>query len=75
MPICEVDPWRVQYFAARPVPPTCCIPTEETDAWTWNPRHRWVYDRIAIAQSQGIEAGPHGVPRRTFRCFRSPSST
>ena len=34
------------------------IPTEDSDAWLWYPAHRWVYDKIAIAQSQGIEAGP-----------------
>ena len=37
------------------------IPTEDADAWLWYPRHRWVYDKIAVALSQGLEAAPHGV--------------
>ena len=37
------------------------IPTEDSDAWLWYPRHRWVYDKVAVALSQGLDAGPHGV--------------
>ena len=72
MPICEADPWRVQYFASARCPPDVRIPTEDSDAWTWNPRHRWVYDRIAIAQSQGIDAGPHGTLPPSFPVFSKP---
>ena len=48
MPICEIDPWRIQYFTQACCPAEVRISTEDSDAWTWNPRHRWVYDRIAI---------------------------
>ena len=60
MPICEIDPWRIQYFTHACCPAEVRIPTEDSDAWTWNPRHRWVYDRIAIALSQGLAAGAGG---------------
>ena len=56
MPICEIDPWRIQYFVSARCPANVRIPTEDSDAWSWNPRHRWVYDRIAVAHSQGIDA-------------------
>ena len=72
MPICEADPWRIQYFASAHCPADVRIPTEDSDAWTWNPRHRWVYDRIAIAQSQGMDAGPHGTPPPRFPVFSKP---
>src|SRR5205809_7925892 len=65
MPICEADPWRVQYFGPVAWPPGVNIPTEDSDAWLWYPDHRWVYDKIAVALSQGLDAGPHGgVPPR-----------
>ena len=34
--------------------------------------HRWVYDKIAIARSQGLEAGPHGVMPPRFPVFSKP---
>ena len=61
MPVCEADPWRLQYFENVYCPPEVNIPTEDSDAWLWYPKHRWIYDKIAIAHSQGLEAAPHGV--------------
>jgi len=72
MPICEIDPWRRQYFRDACCPANVWIPTEDSDAWTWNPRHRWVYDRIAIALSQGLAAGPHGTLPPRFPVFSKP---
>jgi hypothetical protein len=72
MPICEADPWRLQYFERTPCPLDVRIPTEDCDAWQWYPEHRWVYDKIAIAASQGLDAGPHGVPPPYFPIFSKP---
>jgi hypothetical protein len=72
MPICEADPWRLQYFERAACPPEVNIPTEDSDAWLWYPDHRWVYDKIAIALSQGLDAGPHGVPPPRFPVFSKP---
>ncbi len=72
MPICEADPWRLQYFARADCPPDVYIPTEDSDAWLWYPEHRWVYDKVAIALSQGLTAAPHGVPPPTFPVFSKP---
>ena len=70
MPICEADPWRLQYFAHVRTPAN--IPTEDPDAWQWNPEHRWVYDKLSVALSQGLEAAPHGVPPPDFPVFSKP---
>jgi hypothetical protein len=72
MPICEADPWRLQYFEHAVCPPGVNIPTEDCDAWLWYPDYRWVYDKIAIAQSQGLEAAPHGVTPSHFPVFSKP---
>jgi hypothetical protein len=72
MPICEADPWRLQYFERAACPPDVNIPTEDSDAWLWYPDYRWVYDKIAVAQSQGLPAAPHGVPPPGFPVFSKP---
>lgn len=72
MPVCEIDPWRLQYFEHVPCPDHIRIPTEDSDAWMWNPKHRWVYDKLAVAMSQGLEAGPHGVAPAAYPVFSKP---
>jgi hypothetical protein len=72
MPICEADPWRLQYFESAPCPPDVRISTEDADSWEWYPRHRWIYDKLAVALSQGLQAAPHGVMPRTFPVFSKP---
>lgn len=72
MPICEIDPWRAQYFENVDCPADVFIPTEDSDAWAWNPRHRWVYDKLAVATLQGLEAAPHGVAPATYPVFSKP---
>jgi hypothetical protein len=70
MPICEVDPWRLQYFAH--ITTAAQIATEDSDAWQWYPRHRWVYDKLQVALSQNLDAGPHGTPPLRFPVFSKP---
>jgi hypothetical protein len=43
-----------------------------TRPWRWYPAHRWIYDKIAVALSQGLDAGPHGVPPKHFPVFSKP---
>jgi hypothetical protein len=70
MPICEADPWRLQYFSQ--VETAANIPTEDSDAWQWYPTHRWVYDKLAVALSQKLAAGPHGTTPPRFPVFSKP---
>ena len=72
VPICEIDPWRTQYFERVPCPADVFIPTEDSDAWLWNPTHRWVYDKLAVALSQGLDAAPHGVAPQKYPVFSKP---
>jgi hypothetical protein len=72
MPIEEADPWRLQYFADAPCPAHVRIPTEDADAWLWYPKQRWVYDKLAVALRQGLEAGPHGTQPPRFPVFSKP---
>ena len=70
MPICEADPWRLQYFAH--VDTSANIPTEDSDAWQWYPAYRFVYDKLALALSQNLAAAPHGVPPPHYPVFSKP---
>ena len=72
MPVCEADPWRLQYFAGIPCPEGVNVPTEDADCWVWYPEHRWVYNKLAVAQSQGIASAPHGVMPPSFPVFSKP---
>jgi hypothetical protein len=72
MPIAEHDPWRFQYFEHVPCPAHVRIPTDDGDAWAWYPAERWVYDKLAVALSQGFVAGPHGLPPPSFPVFSKP---
>jgi hypothetical protein len=70
MPICEADPWRLQYFSH--IDTAANIPTEDSDAWQWYPAHRFVYDKLALALSQNLAAAPHGVPPPHYPVFSKP---
>ncbi len=72
MPICEVDPWRFQYFTDVVCPADVRIPTEDSDAWLWNPPYRHIYDKLAVAASQELTCGPHGVSPPAFPVFSKP---
>jgi hypothetical protein len=72
MPVLERDPWRLQYFEHVPCPEHVAIPTDDPDCWLLHPQHRWVYDKLRIAESQGLEAGPHGVMPKAFPVFSKP---
>jgi hypothetical protein len=72
VPICEIDPWRMQYFEHVPCPYDVFIPTEDSDAWNWYPEHRWVYNKLEVALTQGLKAAPHGVTPHEFPVFSKP---
>ncbi|MGE0723106.1 MAG: hypothetical protein AB7O45_01960 [Alphaproteobacteria bacterium] len=72
MPILERDPWRAQYFAGVPCPDDVAIPTDDGDAWALFPRHRWVYNKLLVAESEGIACAPHGLAPPAYPVFSKP---
>jgi hypothetical protein len=65
MPIYECDPWRTQYFTKVYCPSDVHIPTDDVDGYKFNPRHRWIYNKLLVARSQGLECGlPDEQPGR-----------
>jgi hypothetical protein len=72
MPVYECDPWRLQYFADVSCPPDVHIPTDDVDAYKFNPAHRWIYDKLRVAQSQGLECGPYPTTPAGYPVFCKP---
>jgi hypothetical protein len=72
MPIVERDPWRMQYFEHLPCPEEVFIPTEDSDAYRLYPEHRWVYNKLQVAESQGFECGLHGIDPPRYPVFSKP---
>jgi hypothetical protein len=72
LPIVEPAPWRSQYFAHVACPDDVWIPTDDPESWLWYPEHRWVYDKLRVALSQDLVAGPHGVPPPHYPVFSKP---
>jgi hypothetical protein len=72
MPIHEADPWRAQYFSDVPCPAQVHIPTDDALAYELNPQHRWVYNKLLVAKSQGLACGTHAVTPLHFPVFSKP---
>ena len=72
MPICEADPWRMQYFENVACPDDVNIPTEDGDAWSWYPNYKWIYNKLEVAERQGFACGPHGLDPPSFPIFSKP---
>lgn len=72
MPIYEEDPWRKQYFQEVACPTDVHIPTDDPDAYRRNPDYRWVYNKLSLAESQGLACAPHGVEPTSYPVFSKP---
>jgi hypothetical protein len=48
------------------------IPIDDLDAFSFNPDHRWVYNKFLVAQSQGVECGQHDVEPAGYPVFCKP---
>lgn len=72
MPFLERDPWRMQYFEGVECPDDVDIPTDDGDCYLLYPQHRWLYNKLTIAESQNLSAAPHGIDPPGFPVFSKP---
>ena len=72
MPIIETDPWRLQYFTGVVCPDSTIIPTDDQLAYQLYPKHRWIYNKLFICESQGLENAPHDIMPPMFPVFSKP---
>lgn len=71
-PVLERDPWLFQYFEGLYCTGDVRIPTDDGDAYLLFPRHRWVYNKLLIAESQELPHAPHGIMPAHFPVFSKP---
>jgi len=72
LPYLGVDPWRWQYFEHEPCPDNVVVPIDDATGWTLYPKHRWVYNKLLICETQGLPHGPHGVMPPRYPVFSKP---
>jgi hypothetical protein len=72
MPIIEADPWRAQYFTAVACPDDVVVPTDDELAYQRYPEHRWVYNKLLICETQGLDNAPHDIMPPEFPVFSKP---
>lgn len=72
MPIIEKDPWRTQYFTRIFCPDNVVIPTDDELAYQLYPKHRWIYNKLLICETQELENAPHDIMPRRFPVFSKP---
>ncbi len=73
MPICERDPWRYQFFEGVACPADVNVPTDDLDVFEWCPQFRWVYEKLKIAESQGLSCGTRNQWPAKFPVFAKPN--
>ena len=61
MPFHGVPPRRAWLFRPEPA---ADVAVSDAAAWRLNPAHRWVYNKLELALSQGLTAAPAGVEPR-----------
>jgi len=72
MAIVEHDPWRKQYFEGVDCPEEIFISTDDIDSYRLYPQHRWIYNKLQVAETQGLPCAPHGIMPDAFPVFSKP---
>jgi hypothetical protein len=62
----------MQYFEHIDCPDDVTIPTDDEHAYELFPEHRWIYNKLLICDTQGLDGAPHGVPPKRFPVFSKP---
>lgn len=72
MPFLGVASWRWQYFEGQPCPDDVVVPVDDPPTWDLYPERRWLHNKLAICESQGLPHGPHGTIPPQFPVFSKP---
>lgn len=64
--------WRKAYFDRFDFDGSAQVPTDDADAWRLNPRHHWLFNKLQVAELQGLKAGPFGVTPSVEPLFAKP---
>ncbi|KAG0553606.1 hypothetical protein KC19_12G024800 [Ceratodon purpureus] len=65
-------PRKEQFYNSVTVPDGVIVPIKDAISWQIYPRHRWVYNKLLICETQGVPHGPHGSVPFQFPIFSKP---
>ena len=68
----RLEPWERQLFADVQDKCDFLIPVSDERAYIAYPQYNWVYNKIKICETQGIEAYPHGIDPTEYPVFSKP---
>lgn len=72
MPIIGYAGFRAHLYHGVDCPDDVLIPVKDPDAYRLNPDFNWAYNKLTIAQMQGVLCAPHGVIPQQFPVFSKP---
>lgn len=72
MPFLEYDPREHEVYKDVTIPRNVLVPTTDAAAWWFNQDYSYIYNKLDLAMSQGLEAGPIGVDPDSFPVFLKP---
>ncbi len=64
--------WVEQQLAPDLAAPHRTVPVDDADGWLRYREHNWVYDKLKIAQLQGLACAPHGIAPGNYPVFSKP---
>lgn len=73
MPFLGIHSWRKQFFDQFPVPEGVVIPLDDASAYKQFPKHRWIYNKVSICETQNVAHGLHGIVPEHYPVFAKPA--
>lgn len=68
----KLSPWEEILFKDVDVPSNIIIPVDDTYAYLQYPNLRWIFNKLELCKSQGIECAPIGVEPKKYPVFMKP---
>lgn len=72
MSILVRDPWLRPYFEGVACPDEVNVYTDDRDVLSSQPARAWIYDKLRLAESQGLECGTQHTPPARYPVFCKP---
>lgn len=72
MPVLNCDPWRRRFYDSHPCPDDLVIALHDPDAYRMNPRHNRIYNKLWLAERQGLDCAPDGIAPVSYPVFCKP---
>ncbi len=72
MPVLNRDPWRERFYAKSPCPDDLIIALHDPDAYRMFPSRNRIYNKLWLAEQQGLACAPDGIAPQSYPVFCKP---